>query len=138
MSYSANLHEKFLVAVETLGREAVNELFDKALSGDVQFDNPLVQKVVLAVSQKMNITAYEIVNGSGRKNHRKYAIGFCCFYLIKNYEVDADEVAQYLKKDTSLCYKYLKDVTNLNGKLISERMYYEIKMEFDDLFTKSK
>lgn len=128
-----NLHEKFLVVVEALGRTRVNELFDSALSGTVEFDNPDVQKIVLTISDKMCIAAYEIIYGNGRKNERKIAIGFCGYYLMKIHDFTLEESAEYLKKDVSNLHKCIKVVSNLNPRHLSDKKYCELREELTGL-----
>ena len=126
----------FIEAIDTIGAEPVATALKAAMSGDVCFDNPLVELVVTTVARKTEIPVCEIINGSGRRNDRRFAIGFCAFYLKDIYHFTPEQIETYLKKDISICSKYAKAVRTLSPKLITDKKYIEYKEYLDKVLVK--
>lgn len=91
-------------------------------------------KIVLSqVSEAMQVTKDEIISGSGRKNERVIAIGFCVYYLHYIFGYDMAEQVQYmLDQDVWTCYKHSKKIKSLKPHLANDEKLLVIKKTLDD------
>lgn len=92
--------------------------------------------VLQNVSKEFNIEVDEILKGTGRRNDRLYAIGFCAYYLHHIFGYEMEDVVIMLDKDISVCYKYSKVVKNLSPRHSSTKKYLTIKNQLDPILTK--
>jgi hypothetical protein len=133
MSNPATVLDEAFRCVEAIGYENTVEILKKAQSREIKFENKIAEKVITLVAEKTGISVYEILHGNGRKNERKYAIGFCALYLHspEYFNIDIPEVAALLLKDESSCYRYSKMVTRIKPICTSDKKFLEIKIELD-------
>lgn len=133
---SPDLFNQLLRTVEAIGIDQTDAVLKQAEYQEVKLANKHVEFVVATVANGFGIPIHEIVVGNGRKNDRKYAIGFAAYYLHFIYNYTMDEVKDFLKKDVTLCHKYLKLVQKLSDRHISDKNYLELKKQFDTVFVK--
>lgn len=108
----------------------------KVLQGEIKKNQSLTNSdalfIVSAISEELNISEQEIYNGTGRKNDRRYAIGFCAYYLHYVYHYDMQEVQFMLRqKNEWVIYKYSLVIKELNPKHTSDQRYIDIKKSLD-------
>ncbi len=140
MLLSSSLMDETFRCVEAIGYDKTVDALKKAQHQEIKFEDKRVEKVVEAVAKKMGVAVHEILYGNGRKNERKYAIGFCSHYLHSPefFNIDMPLVAQFLNRENpTVCYLYAKHITKLNPNHVSDKHFYEMKKEFDVLFAKS-
>lgn len=139
MPAQPDVFNQLLRTVEAIGNERTFELLKDAEFQEVVIDNEDAKFVIENVGDAFDIPISEIIYGYGRKNERKYAIGFCAFYLHYGYGYNMEKDIQYfLKKDLTLCHKYSKLITKLNPKHVHDRKYIEIKDRLDDILKKEQ
>lgn len=133
MFNSATLLDAAFRCVDAIGYEKTLDVLNQAQFQEIKFDNKIVEKVVTLVAKKTGVTVYEILFGSGRKNERKYAIGFCAYYLHSSefFNIEMVEVGALLMRIENSCYKYAKMVTRLKPGYVSDKKFLEIKKELD-------
>jgi hypothetical protein len=136
MKTASHVLDEAVRTVEKIGYDKTIELLQKAQQGEVSFEDKKVEKVIELVAKSVNISAYEILNGNGRKNERKYAIGFCAYYLhhAQFFSMDMDLVKDHLQKDITTCYTYSNLIKKLNPNHFSTKLFYSMKVELDTLF----
>ncbi len=122
--------------IEQYGIDGAVKRLNASLSQEVKFDNDDVELVLVTISEKLNIPVAEIIFGNGRKNERKYAIGFCAFYLRNHFHYPTEQIIAFLKKDESICHKYTRLISQLNPHHSHDKKYCELKKEFDTLLPK--
>ncbi len=105
------MHNLFAL-VEVVGVDATNKILETQLSRK-HSDNPTAKFVLDEVSKELNLAVTEILYGSGRKNDRYFALGFCCHYLHDHYEYDMEKVEIFVGQTISVCYKTYKLIKNL-------------------------
>lgn len=139
MANSSALIDELFKCVEAIGCEETFILLQKGQHPNTDFSNEKIKTVVEAVAKKLNISVNEIMYGNGRKNERKMAIGFCCYYLNnKNFlGMDMNYVAEQLNKNYVVCYDSAKKIKDLNSAHVSDKRFVEIKEELDKLIAKS-
>jgi hypothetical protein len=126
---------QLLRTVEAIGIERTFDILKIAELGDIEFNNVHARFVITTVSNAFGIAVHEIVYGTGRKNERKYAIGFCAYYLHVHYDFNMQtDVSHFLNKDVTLCYKYCKPILKLNSNHVSDKKHCEIKEKLDKAF----
>lgn len=128
----ARLIEVFLLSIDKIGIQKTN----KALKGEIKKNQSLNNSdatfIVSAVAAIMKITEEEIYGGTGRKNERVYAIGFCAYYLHYVYEYDMEEVQYMLRqKNEWVIYKYSLLIKELNPEHSSDKPFIQIKTLLD-------
>lgn len=130
---NSNLIDELFRTVEAIGVDNTLKTLRQAQFQEVKFDDKRVEAVVTLVSKKTSVPAYEILFGVGRKNERKYAIGFCAFYLHSPsfFNIDMEIVTDFLKKDQNLLYKYSKLVQKLNPNHTNDKKFFDWKRELD-------
>ena len=119
--------------VSKIGEAKTLELLQGA-QFNVDISDERVLKVLDSVSEITNIPIHEILFGSGRKNERKYAIGFCAHYLHspEYYNMDMEQVKDFLcKNDVVICYKYAKLIGKISPTHISDKQMHEWKKQLD-------
>ncbi len=131
---SINLFDHLLKAIDSVGLKRTEEILKSVCEDQIIFDNKDVEIVVTAVASKFDIPVSEIVNGFGRKNERRMAIGFCSHYLNVVFKMQYIDIAVYLKKHLSVIQKYELSVRKLNPKHISDQRYCRIKEMLDQSF----
>lgn len=139
MSNLSLLLDEMFRCVEKLGYDLTMNLLKKGQYDEIQFTDDRVRSVVEEVSLLTGVPIYEIVQGNGRKNDRKYAIGFCTYYLYmpEFYGLDMQDIQNHLCKETlTLCYKYAKMIKKINPNHVSDKRYYEWKLILDKKFQK--
>lgn len=134
MAAYLDLFNQLLRTVEAIGNKKTFDILKEAELQEITFDNCDVMLVVTKVAAAFGIPVHEIIYGSGRKNERKYAIGFFAYYLHYHYNYNMQRDIQYfLKKDLTLCHKYLKLISKLNSSHVQDRKYLEIKDQLDEI-----
>lgn len=120
-----DLSNQLLRTAAKLGYDKTFEILQAAEYAGVPFTNKNVEFVITTIGEQMNLPNHEIIFGIGRKNDRKYAIGFAAHYLENKYKYSKEDVAKFLNKDVSTCVKY----ANLIKKLAVKRRY-DSNMDF--------
>ncbi len=131
---SISILDKLFKAIDSIGLKRTEQVLNAACCEEILVDNEDVQHVVTIISDKFNIPIGELINGSGRKNERRFAIGFCSYYLNEIYKMDYMDIAIYLKKHLTIVQKYTLEIKKLNPKHISDQKYCHMKMVLDPLF----
>lgn len=131
-----DLSNQLLHTVAVLGIDKTFELLREAEFGGVPFVNKDVEFVITSIGSQMKLPNHEIVFGIGRKNDRKYAIGFAAHYLLEKYKYTKERVAEILNKDVSTCMKYAYLIKKLDLKRRYEinQNFLEHKLQLDLLF----
>jgi hypothetical protein len=93
--------------------------------------NAHVRIVLPLVAGAMGITEQEILNGTGRKNERVIAIGFCAYYLHYVFRHDMEDVQYMIDRDLWTCYKNSNLIKNLKDHLSSDEPFIVIKKLLD-------
>jgi hypothetical protein len=124
----ARLIEVGLKAVDKLGIDHTV----KTLLGEIKKYQSLHNSdaffIVSAVSEVLDIPEDEIFYGTGRKNERRYAVGFCAYFLHYVYKYDMEEVRYMLRKDNEwTLYKYSALIEKLNPQHNSDKQFIAIK-----------
>lgn len=135
---SSSLIDQLFRTVETIGIERTDQILQEAQFKGIVYTNKDVEFVVKTIAKGFQIPEHEIYFGIGRKNDRKWAIGFCVHYLTVVFEYETDDVADFINKEFSLCHKYSKLVDEINPKHYVEARYAELKTRFDLQITKPK
>lgn len=136
MSNTSALIDELFKCVEAIGYEETYILLQKGQHPDTEFSEPKVKFIVESVSKKMGVSVNEIMYGNGRKNERKMAIGFCCYYLRELAGMDMAVIAGMLNKNYVVCYDSAKKVKGLNKDHSSDKNFVEIKEELDKIISK--
>lgn len=137
MPAQPDVFNQLLRTVEAIGNERTFEILKEAEFQEIKFDNDDAEFVTTKVATAFGIPLHEIIYGFGRKNERKYAIGFCAYYLHYNFGYNMEKDIQYLlKKDLTLCHKYCKLITKLNPRHVHDKKYMDIKDQLDPLMKK--
>lgn len=128
----ARLDETVLLCIDQIGIE--NTI--RALKGEIKKNQSLHNSdalyIVNLVSEVLDISEREIFSGTGRKNDRRYALGFCTYYLHHVYKYDMEEVRYMLRKNNEWAiYKYSALIERLNPQHNSDKKYIEIKKVLD-------
>lgn len=130
-SPSSSLIDQLFRTVETLGVERTDTILKEAQFQGIVFPNKDVEFVITTVASAFEIPVHEIYYGAGRKNDRKWAIGFCIHYLNTQYDYSLEQIAHFINKDVSSCHKYGKMICSINAKNFAEKRYMELKELFD-------
>jgi hypothetical protein len=120
------------------GEEGTCEYLKKGLTPEIKFDDPIVENIIRTVCGKFCISVDELIYGTGRKNDRKMAIGFCTYYLHESQKLVIVEIASLLKKEESICRKAMRNMSNLNPKHVTDQHYLHYKKELDTIFLNDK
>lgn len=137
MPAQPDVFNQLLRTVEAIGNERTYEILKEAEFQEIKFDNQDAEFVTTKVAAAFGIPLHEIIYGYGRKNERKYAIGFCAYYLHYNYGYNMEkDIQHFLKKDLTLCHKYCKLISKLNPRHVHDMKYMEIKDQLDQTFKK--
>jgi hypothetical protein len=132
-----DLFNQLLRTTEAIGVEKTFTVLKEAEFQEIKFDNEHAEFVITEVAKAFGVPIHEIIYGNGRKNERKYAIGFSAYYLHHEYGYHMDnQVKDFLKKDITLCHKYCKLINKLNPRHIHDQRYIEIKDKLDPIFKK--
>lgn len=92
---------------------------------------PCFLTVITEVGKTLDITTKEILYGTGRRNERHYAIGFCAYYLRYIYKCKMEIVTILLEKDESVCYKYSRMIQKLKPQHSADLRYIRFKEALD-------
>jgi hypothetical protein len=137
------LIDQMYETVSVVGVKKVQEILKSAQYDGWQYPNKDFEFVAKNVATTFSVPIHELVDGTGRKNDRKMAIGFCVYYL-KNFGYDIyTDISAFMNKEPSTCFRYCKLVKELNAansnnkkKNISIETYLEYKEKFDKLFVR--
>jgi hypothetical protein len=135
---SSSLIDQLFRTVETIGVEQTEKILQEAQFRGIVFANKHVEFVVKTVAKGFEIPVHEIYYGNGRKNDRKWAIGFCVHYLSLEFKYSTEEIAEFINKDFSSCHKYGNLIKTINPKNMAETKFYELKQQFDIQIQKTK
>lgn len=126
------LLDVFLLAVDELGIQKTNKALRVEIKKKKSLTNSDAFFIVSAVAELLEISVEEIYRGTGRKNDRRYAIGFCAYYLHYIFKYPMDEVCYMLRKQNEwTVYKYSLSIKCLNPNHASDQPYIEIKELLD-------
>lgn len=129
---------RLLNTVDTIGLKRTEEILCLASKPDIAFSNKHVEYVVQVIADEFQMEIGEIIYGSGRKNERRLAVGFCCFYLYHVFHVHVNDIASQLKKVPALVYRYKNEIVTLKPKHVADAKYCAIKEKFDNIFITNK
>lgn len=74
-----------------------------------------------------------MVGGVGRKNERRYAVGFVTYYLHESFNYDIEDIAYMLAGPSKwTLYKHLDGLEKLNPKFEFEKKLLQMKKRFDE------
>lgn len=136
MSDDKNPWSLFSALLALRGEEGTCKILKAALTPEIKFDDQIVENIVRTICSKFSITVEELIYGTGRKNDRKMAIGFCTYYLHESQKLVVVEIADILKKEESICRKAMRNMQQLNVKHVFDQHYIHFKNELDLIFFK--
>ncbi len=124
----ARLIEIAFLAVDKLGIDKTIRTLQGEIKKVVSLQNSDAYFIVSAVSEMLDIPEDEIFHGTGRKNERRIAVGFCAYFLHYIYKYDMEEVRFMLRKENEwTLYKYSKLIEELNPQHNSDKKFIQIK-----------
>ena len=118
---------EFIASIEELGTTRTASALREERKKHFFRNNQDVQFVLTIISKSFKIPVKEIIDGVGRKNDRHFAIGFCVYYLNVVFGYDIELVAYMLKKSSTICYKYSRDVEALSSSSKPDKKYIDRK-----------
>jgi hypothetical protein len=138
MSDAKNPWSLFSALLALRGEQGTCDYLQKGLTPEIKFDDAIVENIIRTVCGKFGISIEELIHGTGRKNDRKMAIGFCTHYLHQSQKLIIVEIASLLKKDESICRKAMRNMASLNPRHITDQHYIHYKNELDLIFLNDK
>lgn len=133
----ASLIDELHKCVVLYGPEETLKILKEAQYKKIEYTDERVMAVVKKVCDVMNIAEGEIFYGKGRKNERRYAIGFCVYYLTADayFHIRFDEVKELLKKENvQILYWYKSIIDKLDSRHTHDKKLVEYKNKFDQYF----
>ena len=142
LSKATHLLADLIVAVDSVGikktADHLHKLTLEKIEEKIEFHNADTECVVMKVSDVSKVAAKEIMNGSGRANNRRIAIGLCAYYLHYSFGHQMRDVQKFIKTDRFNCYRYSKEIIDLDQRHAAHREYIAWKSELDKHFPKAK
>lgn len=127
--------EVFQVFLKILKKNGVSEtlkILNEKYDNDFGIKNKYILNVLNLVCNEMSISLHDLLYEKHQKGDNKYAIGFCVFYLHKNYSYgELKKNGVFIHKHTSLLSKYKSIIENLNRNYKSDKQYIELKDKLD-------
>lgn len=119
-----------------IGVEKTIAVLRGAQKSKIEWANSETEFTVTKVSEITCIPTSEIMNGKGRSNDRKFAIGLCCHFLKHVFGFEMIDIQVLMQKHFTNCHKYYKQVNNLSKKIMNEAKFIEYKETLSELITK--
>ena len=128
------LLSEVIESIDAVGISKTRDHLQKLYKDKIKFDNPTAEKVITKVSEVTGVPVHEIINGTGRANERKMAIGFCSYYFLYSYKFDMRDIVVFLRRERTGCYKYAYEIIALKPGHEAHKKYCEWKKSLDGFF----
>lgn len=120
---SVQMFDELFKSIEVFGLKKTMEILHGARADALRLDDENIENVIGIVCRNVGITPYEMLFGRGRKNERIMAIGFCVYYLRKDFEYEPGDIARAVRHDRTICWRYHKRVLSLDHKSVADEKY---------------
>jgi len=108
-----NLLKEVVLTAESVGVERTIKSLQRSREEVFRFENRNVDKVLEAVCSVTSLTREEVLHGTGRKNGRKYAIGFFTYFLYHEFGYMMKDIQRYTNKNKSALTRYRADIEHI-------------------------
>lgn len=95
------LIDELYQSVKALGVDIVTDVLKKARSENLSINDPNIDFVVNAVTNKFSITTEEMIFSQNKSNKRQLAIAFCVFYLHNHFGYKFSDLKLIFKRHKS-------------------------------------
>jgi hypothetical protein len=129
---SFEVFQAFLNILKKNGANETLKILNDKYDSDFGIKDSYILSVLNLVCDEMAISLHDLLYEKHKKGDNKYAIGFCVYYLHKNYSYgELKKSGVFIHKDTSLLSKYKSIIDNLNRNYKSDKEYIELKDKLD-------
>lgn len=126
------LFQTLLNSIKKNGVEGTLQLL-RSKTKDVSISDEYILSVVKEVCDEFAIDIEELVYEKYVRGDNKYAIGFCLYYLYKDYSIgELQKNGLFKYKDKSVLSRYRQLVESLDGKHKTDMPYIKIKDKLDE------
>jgi hypothetical protein len=100
---------------------------------DVEIDDKEIIEVLQLVCDEFNINMQDLIYDRYVRGEHKYAVGFCLYYLYKDYSLgDLQKKGVFKHKDKSVLSRYRQLIESLDPKHKADTPYIKIKDRLDN------
>lgn len=126
--------ELFQTLVNTIKKNGIETTLKllRNTSNQVEIEDQNILEVVKLVCGEFSVDINELIYDKYVRGDNKYAIGFCLYYLYKDYSLgDLQKKGLFKYKDKSVLSRYRQLVENLDAKHKADISYLKIKDRLD-------
>jgi hypothetical protein len=129
---STELFQSILNAIKKNGVDGTLKLL-KSNTIDVEIDDKDIIEVLQLVCDEFNINMEDLIYDRYVRGEHKYAVGFCLYYLYKDYSLgDLQKKGVFKHKDKSVLSRYRQLIESLDPKHKADTPYIKIKDRLDN------
>jgi len=129
---STELFQSMLNAIKKNGVDGTLKLL-KSNTIDVEIDDKEIIEVLQLVCDEFNINMQDLIYDRYVRGEHKYAVGFCLYYLYKDYSLgDLQKKGVFKHKDKSVLSRYRQLIESLDPKHKADTPYIKIKDRLDN------
>lgn len=135
---SLELFQTLLNTIKKNGVQTTLKLL-KGNNNDLEIEDKDILSVVKIVCDEFSLEINDLVYDRYIRGDNKYAIGFCLYYLYKDYSLgDLQKKGLFKYKDKSVLSRYRQLIENLDPKHKADLPYLKIKDKLDKRITEYK
>ncbi len=128
---SLELFQTLLNTIKKNGVETTLKLL-RNTSNQIEIEDQDIIDVVKIVCDEFSLEINDLVYDKYVRGDNKYAIGFCLYYLYKDYSLgDLQKKGLFKYKDKSVLSRYRQLVENLDSKHKADIPYLKVKDKLD-------
>jgi hypothetical protein len=125
------LFQTFINIFKKNGAEGTMKILNKGKK-DIEIEDSYVQSVLEVVASEFSMDLNDILYDKYVRGENKYAIGFCIYYLYKDYSMnDLRKLGVFENKDFSVLSRYRQLIENLNSKYEGDTLYIKTMSKLD-------
>jgi hypothetical protein len=125
------LFQTFINIFKKNGVEGTMKILNKGKK-DIEIQDTYVQSVLEIVANEFSMDLNDILFDKYVRGENKYVIGFCVYYLYKDYSMnDLRKLGVFENKDFSVLSRYRQLIENLDSKYDGDALYIKTMNKLD-------